>query len=336
VRKALRVVFVLVGLGLLALPAFGLLGAGAKPLDSGWDAFLEHALWFRSELLAAHGLAHEALLGVSGEEQVVVGRDGWLFFSETLGDHLGWEGMTQAEIDACADAAARLAAALAARGAGFTLLIAPNKNTVYPEHMPYYWMRGTGPGNAQRLLAALAARGVAAPDLAALLRGEKARGPLYWKTDTHWNAVGALLVYRAVMAQLDAAEHSEYEAASGTEEIVGDLTALYLPGIPRVEQGPAVDVPRIYTTRGLAQPKTALRLETRSARNALSLYFIRDSFGTALFPYFANNAGRLVFTSALPEGTDWADGVDEVIWEIAQRRLPGLEAQILSVLAGLE
>jgi hypothetical protein len=68
----------------------------------------------------------------------------------------------------------------------FLLTITPNKNTLYPEHMPYYKDYPVGgEHNAIRLAEDLSRQDVRYLDLFRLFGAEEE--VLYLKRDSHWN-----------------------------------------------------------------------------------------------------------------------------------------------------
>ncbi|MFQ9146979.1 MAG: alginate O-acetyltransferase AlgX-related protein [Eubacteriales bacterium] len=70
-----------------------------------------------------------------GNDQVVVGKDNFLFFAETIDSYTG-NPMSDDEIKLAADAIENLAKTAASKGARFLFAPAPDKNTIYPEKMP--------------------------------------------------------------------------------------------------------------------------------------------------------------------------------------------------------
>ena len=49
--------------------------------------YFEEHFAFRQELVAANALLRGRLLGVSASDQVLVGKDGWLYYTGTLDDY---------------------------------------------------------------------------------------------------------------------------------------------------------------------------------------------------------------------------------------------------------
>ena len=138
-------------------------------------------------------------LGASIAEDVVLGKDGWLYFGDTLPDYAGTAPMTDREIFSAARNLALIQEYCGSRGAEFLFTVAPNKNSLYPEHMPEI-TPAAGTGNAERLAAELERQGVNYLDLFALFR--RREETLYFASDSHWNARGAALAADAVNGAL--------------------------------------------------------------------------------------------------------------------------------------
>lgn len=139
--------------------------------------------------------------------KVEKGKQGWQFLKEeTLGrpsalqsigqyqyaplELLRWELLLRQRANWCAS-----------KGMDYVWIIAPNKSTVYPELLPNRY-QVVGPTSTDRLIERISDLNVI--DLRGCLLAEKERtdAPLYLRTDTHWNALGAYAGYRCMMEQL--------------------------------------------------------------------------------------------------------------------------------------
>lgn len=324
--SAVRVVYAAVIIAVLACPAVLLVGARIPVEGENLDQWVESNIGFRAEIIDAYSRLNETLFHVSGEEQVIVGRDGFLFFAPTLPGYLGRSPAKGETIDGIADKLAELCGVLAEYDVGFIMVIAPNKSSIYPEYMPYYLRPAAGASDAKRLLDALALRGVYAPDLFSALALHKEDGPLYYRTDTHWNPRGAFYAYRMLMAIMRIETRAFVNDAYDTGEwanadMRGDLAAMYMPVSASRERYETPVVERRYAASGVIRTLMDPHIETASQVNDLSVYMLRDSFGEGLFPYMANNVGRLVMSRVPPSDDNWTDGTDYFIWEIVERDL---------------
>lgn len=148
------------------------------------------------------------LAGVSGSARVIVGRDGWLFFDDDshLGAARNKPALTGPQIRGWLMTLAGRSEYARLRGAVYLVVTPPYKETIYPEHGPY-WYAGPAADRAGVVLPDLAAATGAGEVLslhpavsAATRRGEKT----YSLHDTHWSGYGAYAGYSALMRRLHA------------------------------------------------------------------------------------------------------------------------------------
>ena len=146
------------------------------------------------------------LVGVSGSNRVIVGRDGWLFYDDDshLGAARNAPPMTGPEIRAWLSLVAGRTEAVQATGARYLIITPPIKETIYPQHAPA-WFSGLSPERPALTLPKLAAQAQAAdvlylgpPVVAATRAGQKT----YSRHDTHWSGYGAYAGYAALMRHL--------------------------------------------------------------------------------------------------------------------------------------
>jgi len=270
------------------------------------------AITGRSRLLTA--------IGETGSQQVVAGKDGFLFFAETLPDFQGG-GMADEETTALAEKLLALRQALAAEGRELIVLIAPNKNAIYPEMMPVHILPAETDGLA-RVNAALAEAGLNVLDARAILLAGKAQGLLYFRGDSHWNARGARLVYQELM-NMTGTSAPAYAEAPLREGQAGDLTLLCQPGTSPMEADAEPELRRVYRTQRPMRSLNDARIQTSCETTSLSMLVVRDSFGAGLFPYLANTAGKLVFSRSDEDVARQAATADAdwVVVEVVQRNL---------------
>jgi hypothetical protein len=297
---------------------------------SEFDAWLTDRAALRPLWISAVSTVRERVFG-TGSEQVVVGTDGFLFYADTVGDYCGESDMTEAELAAAADALLALSDYAAEHGARLVFAAAPNKNTIYSERMPAVYRRlhdGAHETNMDRLYAALSERGVLYADLREALSGSDTL--LYYRRDTHWNGAGALAAYRAI---LDTAEipHEDYADVPLTEgtPIEGDLDAMLYPGARKTEQDlvPDVDLSSSFVYTSAYTSPMDMVVTTRGRGEGVALVF-RDSFGSALIPYFSAAFAEVRYERSTPYRIELIEqtGASFVLIEIAERNIPQLVA----------
>lgn len=153
----------------------------------------------------------------AGNEKVVVGRDGWLFYRPSVKHVTGAGSLARPAPGGGPSGGDPLGAilhfrdSLAACGVGLLVVPVPGKESIYPERLGAGCGSAGPPENADtpRFLAALAREGVAVLDLAPLLWEAKARsaGPLYLPGDTHWSPAGMALAADALARRIREGGH---------------------------------------------------------------------------------------------------------------------------------
>ena len=119
------------------------------------DGWLTDHFALRSELITANNLLKAGLFATSDEDQVIVGKNGWLYFAETAADYLGQNPLSNQlsdeDIVHLATTLDMMNAYVEGRGGKLVFAVAPNKNTLYPDNMPAYYRRTAGETNLDRV-----------------------------------------------------------------------------------------------------------------------------------------------------------------------------------------
>ena len=256
------------------------------------------------------------VFGTSANDDVVLGREGWLFYAPTVSDYTGSDRMSDRELYCAARSLALMAEYAESCGAEFVFTIAPNKNTLYGEYMPSLPTVSEG-SNRESLVPLLAEQGVNYLDLVSVFAAEDEI--LYWQTDSHWNGRGAALAADAI-ADCLGLDTAYFSGPFEEGEHTGDLYEMLYPASSRTETdwvySPGYSYE--YTSRYLSEDDITIRT-TGSGEGTLLLF--RDSFGRNLFPYLADGTAEACFSRANNYRLDWAEGTDAVVVELVERNL---------------
>lgn len=143
-------------------------------------------------------------LGGSPTAHLVVGRDGWLFDGRPLARALA-SGAARYDDAQLAQWAATLEERrrwLAARGVRYLVVLVPMKGEIYPEELPP-WMAPRAPTAYEQVERHLRRHtAIDLFDARGVLRDAKQRELVYYRTDGHWSARGAVAVERALARDL--------------------------------------------------------------------------------------------------------------------------------------
>ena len=279
-----------------------------------WKSYVNDRFFLRQRLITLDRRMSN-LLGVSGEDSVIAGKDGWLFFADTLGDYTGTGLMSNRELFSAASNVALMDEYCRKTGKEFTFIVAPNKNSLYGQFMPDYGVTAKT-SNAKIFHNLLDQLGVNYVDLFTAF-GE-IEEPLYFAHDSHWNskgaALGADLINRSFGVQ------TNYYGADFSGSIVhdGDLYAMVFPAAQDTETDPVYGGQLNFTFTSKATQPDAINLTTEGTGNG-SLLCYRDSFGILLHPYLADSYGSAKFSRSV--NYDLTGGEDYVAIELVERNL---------------
>jgi hypothetical protein len=310
---------------------------------SGW---FRTRFGFRAQLIEAGALI-KLRLGLSTSPNVTVGEDDWLFYAgeHNLDSFRRVQPLSPAELDEWRELADGWAKTCASAGARLVIMIPPDKQTVYPDLMPSWATPVAGPSRLDQLATLLGGRSdlLFVDARSALAEARGAGFPLYYRTDTHWNALGAYIANRELMRSLARWFPTVVVPPAAPTAVVSEVShggdlARFL-GLKAWLSDDEV-VPVVAATAATMTGEGGLPwhahspLESdmgyeaivRSSRPGAPIrraYVLRDSYGNALVPYMADS-----FESAVYRWTTLID-VDElrelapdvVIIEIVQRFL---------------
>ncbi len=284
--------------------------------------YFDDSFGFREQMICAEHKIVAALFGESSEEKVILGKDGWLFYKETLGDYQRTNNFSDRDIYSVCRTLTLMDEYCTEQGMHFIFTIAPNKNSLYPQKMPYYYPKGEGLSNAERIRKRLCDSEVTYVNLFDLFSKEDKE--LYRKTDSHWTQEGAGFAADCIMEAINKSADTFY----GSETIekpteAGDLYEMLYPS----SWDDSCDV--VYTKELEFEYERPIRsvednfIRTVNVGKEGSLFMFRDSFGNSLHSFMAEQFGKSVFCRLIPYNLTLAkdENADTVIVEIVERNL---------------
>ena len=292
-------------------------------LSQAGDYFQEHFA-FRNELVTGNALLHGRLLETSTADGVIQGKNGWLYYKDSLDDYLGQDLLSDRSLFNIAHMLSMTQQALEEKGVNFLFTIAPNKNSLYGDNMPYYdKLKVSDQTNRENLEGWLKTEKVAYADLYQALMEEDE--VLYHARDSHWNNNGAALAADVLMDALGK-DHDSYEGESYTvrRDYTGDLDTMLYPLASTADDEIYYDKETTYATVEEIQSNFDPRITTVNPVKEGSLVMYRDSFGNALLPYMADAYANAYFSRGIPYQLMDVEthSADTVIIERAERFLP--------------
>lgn len=299
-----------------------------------FETYISDNFGFRQEVISVWSASQYYIFGESAVDDVVTGKDGWLFYTSTVADYEGTNLYTDRMIFRIAKTAELMESYAADSGAAFLFTIAPNKASVCPEYMDSKYKK-SDVTNLSRLSETLSGSDYYL-DLAELFN-EKLDSNIqyYYKYDSHWNNLAATEVYREMQKILSAslADYSwnDYaDIAYNETERVSDLSTMLLPQFNITEKEYEYNIPKLYSSKTPITNRLAVTIETTCPDASASLYMFRDSFGSSLIDTFSNNYTRVTYSRALPY--DLCKAIDgqynAIIVEIVERNMSEIVARV--------
>lgn len=271
---------------------------------SGLETYLNEHMALRNQLVYADAMIQSGLFQESNVSGVIDGTDGWLYYSSTLDDYLGTNVLSDRLLFNLANNFLVIQEYVQQRDMEFVLTIAPNKNTLYPEYMPYYKSYIVQPEHSAQLLAPyLQEKSVAYRDLFALF--EEQEEILYLLRDSHWNRKGACLVYNAIMDDLGYV-HEDYSATQPTlvKNENGDLNKMLYSFYGAQEENYDYGLTQQYTYEKEGATVEDGWIITHNPEGNGKLLMLRDSFANTLIPFFSNEFASAYYSKGLPNALE--------------------------------
>jgi len=307
-------------------PVFSLEEAEAYP--KAYEAYYNDHLPFRDQLIKLYNSLLYYGFGTSSHENVIVGKDGWLFYGSptdgtTIECYTGNVLFSDEELKRMEVNLTYLQDRLAEQGIELVVFIAPNKERVYSEYMPEYYGEQAEECMLNQALSYLRER----TDIRIVypyeeLMAYKEAHPqqeLYYKTDSHWNEIAGYIGAKALLEEIgvDVPPLEQYEMTAVGDGI-GDLASM-LNAIGLVEKGFQTEV-RAKSGR-----------EERQSAPDKSILMKIDSFGAAMYPYLADNLSQaeLVHYMRFQPEQIWEKKPDVFVIQIVERYVRWLRNKIL-------
>ena len=272
----------------------------------------------RQQCVTASAALCAHVFQTSSNRDVVLGRDGWLYFADSIPSYTGGDPLTDRELFSLVRTVSLMNEYCARSGVDFAFTVAPNKNSLYDENLPARYQK-CAVSDLDRVTAALSAAGVPCADLKTALSAQEET--LYYATDTHWTPRGAALGMDTINAALG--RSSNYFGGSFSRQggHTGDLYGMLYPAGGLQEPLFAPDGLQFsYVTP--FKTEEDMHIVTRGGGQGRLLLY-RDSFGNALYPFAADSfADAVISRSTIFSAADvQAANADTLVVEVVEREL---------------
>lgn len=172
-------------------------------VDSAWY----EQIYKKKELNALHSMYTYGTLKEIPSEQVVAGKDNWLFYvektdSDSIADYEGTDRYTEEEMQEFLYAALDNQIRMNEKGIQTAILVVPNKENVYSEYMRDFYIHNPV-SNTDLLVEYLKNNGVNIVSCKEDMLRLSSEFQLYYPYDSHWNQLGAYVAVGSVLRQFN-------------------------------------------------------------------------------------------------------------------------------------
>lgn len=292
--------------------------------------YFNHSFAFRNHLITAYNGVMAEVFRTSMEDDVIMGKDGYLFYRDTLDDYQKTGSMDARKIENTVYNLELLEKILDRQGISFVFTIAPNKNSLYGEYMPgrYQKLRteASSYSNSERFQEQLEGRKLSYVNLFSLFQSHSEE--LYHKTDSHWNNEGAALAGAELLRSLGR-QPEDYGRMPFhiNNDFQGDLFHMLYPSCKGSEGEVYYEKKWNYNYDTKISSTFDPFITTTNGKASGTVAVFRDSFGNALLPFIAEEYAKGIFSRAMPVTVEdmVRQGADDVIIEVAERNLTKLQ-----------
>ncbi len=295
-----------------------------KNFASKADKFMSQKFGFRNNLIQMNSVLYYNLFNESSNDEVIAGKDGWLFYKQALDDYTGKNELSDIEIAKIVKILQMVEKNVEKQETKFIFVSAPNKMEIYDEFMSENYLKEQDAGNYERLFEELEKAGISNVDLKKLLevKSNESDIPIYYKQDSHWNRFGASYAYEAIMNKVDM-EYTQYSAKKFVinKNYRSDLYKMLFPMGKEFDENIEYEEAFDFYYMSRFDSPDDIVIETANDNKENSVLMYRDSFGAQIYEFIANDFGEAVFRRDVVYDLSDLSDKDLVIIELVERNL---------------
>jgi alginate O-acetyltransferase complex protein AlgJ len=272
--------------------------------------------------------------------RAIIGKNGWLFYTGDMSiqDYQKTLTVNVRNLNIIINTLDQIKEKVDQYGGTFLLIIPPDKSTVYSKYMPDEIPVIGQVSNFDRLVERIQKDGkIQVLDLRTALKDVSEKSQVYYKTDSHWNCLGAFYAYSEIVSKLaDSYPNLQAYSLSDFQIIPSQSALLDLPssmGLNLKED--AMDAVPKFDVKLSAVPaldgvkiKKSLRIVDNSKKDLPKILIFHDSFYTACLnkfiePTFSRTISLHYGDASLADQLDLIDKEkpDIVVLEFVERQM---------------
>ena len=303
------------------MPGFTL--STLEKFPTAFETYFNDNFGFRDFLIRLHNYYNYKVYNLSSTRKALVGKEGWLFYTgnSVIDDYQGQSSLSLNDLEKCKAVLEAKRAYLKSRGVEYLFVVAPNKQSIYPEYLPDGITKGENGTFLDQLVEYLKVNSdVPFLDLRAQIKSHKNdEYILYSKTDTHWNGLGAYYGYNAIASHVSTLFPSVKPRSFRKSEITKNLTrGRDLAAMMGVEDyvkeefiNLSSDVELVKLSYKHSKSRIPLLTKANNPDLPMAVMF-RDSFTTNLVQYLSKDFSEIKY---IWDYWDFSTDIEKIINE---------------------
>lgn len=304
-----------------------------------FEAYYNDHFGFRKKLIHLNNQIKVNLFKISPSARVLIGKKGWLYYAgeNSLDYYRAISQLDPSQLETWRSILDGKRNWLANKKIAYAFMVAPSKESIYPEYIPDRIVKTGGPVIFDQLNDYLGKRSdFRIVDVRNTLIAGKQRSPVYHIADTHWTEFGAYLAYSQLIASLGiTTQHlspmpldtfilTEVKKSSGD---LANMTAVPPTVVETVlSLKPRKPPGALLVDVGYSVPNMHIEAFENKQSNGPRAVMFCDSFGDELKPFIAEHFSRIVYVQgtslevAFDSNIVMREQPDVVIEEMAERK----------------
>lgn len=320
---------------LSSMPKLGLYNG----FQEGFQKYFGDNFGGRDFLISLNRNIRVSFLKSSPNEEVLIGKDNWLYYVSGDGylDTINAKPFSESDLEGISGHLEEADSYFQQKGIKFYLLVAPNKQTVYPEYLPDFVKKVRTDSNLNQIADFLKRKSSNVKLIdptQSLARNQKVYGVSFHKYDTHWNEFGGFLAYAELLQNINtdfpnliAKQTKDFDI---TYRDSPDKDLEILLGVDSWIEKEPVFIDKNKKSIDLTEPclepykQCAEVIKEVRDEGLPRLLMFRDSFGVALIPFLSEHFSRAYYSwIVLPYSLDLVEKEkpDIVVVELTEREL---------------
>lgn len=302
-----------------------------------FEDWFNNILPYRSELIRINSKINLYGFHESPSDEVVIGKNNWLFYKPTMGDYKRTNLYSAEELEELRRILEVNQQYFKERGIEYLIFIAPNKASIYGElYLPDYIGRQGGMSRTEQAVTYLRqntdVKIVFPQDEMITVARAYPESPLYLHFDTHWNYLGGYYGAQALLREMGISlpqidevtveKNSDpmfYWNSFDLERMIGMEGELPEDINYKISGYSDNVVSWTGDTTQSVKDFHGVCTTTSNAKDSRRVVFVRDSFGTAMMPFLASQFSE-IYSPHKAREIDWAVmKPDIVIFETVER-----------------